>query len=388
MATIPPDKFIEWATNAEALSTDPGTTLKANGWAAGDAPAASHFNYLMHAATWSSFIAKAIGSLIAWGNIERTATSPFTTTNSALNIRYDATVNRWYATRRDSLSPYEVEVYDSPDGETWSSAVQIDASTTGSTAADLTECHTDGTRVSVACEGAVYTSTDATVQNMNLTGNTFTAITKCRQLHYSAFHDLWIAVGSDGTNGKIETATDPTGTWTVRYTATSDPFTSFAERPDTGQMVAGTDDAAGWATYDSDDGISWSFSTVDPTSGIKQMYWSPAAERFFAVDDSNNLWRCTDDGETWIDVGINVDHVLQTDEFTWFIEQTTGVVYSYHPLHSQFGYDNVGVITDEEQPGPAGISFDRYTGGAGKLVYVSGAGTEDFLTIARYGAQS
>jgi len=385
MAITPPDKFLEWATNTEALSADPGTTLTADGWTVGDAPAPAHSNYATHsAAGWGGFASQVLAGRIAFGNIDRTGATTLHDDNAGFYLRYDEVVNRWYAVLRDGIgAPYEVYIYDSDDGETWNE-LPAPLNTDVFYSEPVTRPVVGGGQLVVGIEDKVYVSTDATIANMNIVGVSVATLTKIRELAYDAIEELWICVGGDGTDGKIATATDPAGTWTVRDTDALDEMLSLAIDPNTGISVAGNDQANGMQR--STNSVSWSSASVSPTGRVDRAIWAPSLNRFLCTDLSDNLWTTTD-GVTWTDTGYQAAYVFTTAEFTWLIDWNDDV-FVIHPRGTYYGYTFLGAMSGEDIPVINGTwSNCEIHGGQGKLVFPYGT-TTNYLAIARYGAQT
>ena len=229
MAVLPPlaptpATFVEWATDSNAEITEPGASLKADGYVVGDAPASSHMNYLLHAGLgWSTFLAKVLQHNVAWGNFSYETghlggTSPWGVNSNVHHCKFID--GRWYVLRVRNAT-LETDVFDSVDGENWPASLDITSVSASSN--DVSSIHVWGGRLAFASEHRLLYSTDATVSN--LLPAVVTPLDECitaREMCYSPVTGYWFVAGTDGTNGKIDRATSIDRTWVTEDSRAGD----------------------------------------------------------------------------------------------------------------------------------------------------------------------
>jgi len=385
MAITTPEDFIDWASNTGAAKTDPGATLAADGWVVGDAPASSHFNHLVNSsAGFASFVPKTLPSTIAYGNIDFTTgaaggVGPWGHTNPTAFFSMFLR-GRWYVhlvTQFNALN-----VYDSDDGETWTSSLAIDGAT----------IDVNTTRPVVSDDGIyafgnddrLFVSTDNTVENLDTgTVTPWTDITIIRELVYDGVSGLWVACGSDGAgNGRIESSPDLV-TWTVRDSRAADEYESLAVSSN-GVFLATTDNGA--TTRTSSDGITWIAGPAF-ANAVYRVTWDELTGHFLANDSLNNLFRIPENSTSEVDTALNVAVLFQAPEFLWVLDavaEAMTAVFSFEGTYGEkedLGFWLIGL--------PVAMRFNENVGGNGRIVfpYVATDGTSQ-RAIAYYGANN
>ena len=324
----PPEQHIDWATASDAYLSDPGVSKSESGYVTGEFPGAQHLNYLWRqVGTSAKFINKTMAGECGFANLENTGTLTFGTDVESLRFTYsdNGGTPRWYCVRAENDD--DVEVFDSSDGYTWSAGTKLDDVTTDGRS--MTGVATDGMLAACAINGKCFYSSDTTAANFDVSNfSTFAAITEVRQLVYDAGNNLWIAAGADGSvNGKIETASTPDGTWTVRATSPSgvSPFACLATDGD-GNSVALTSGFGIDGVY-SPNGTTWYNSTTEPSTTFNRIIWSEPAQLFMGIQTGTNHLFTSEDGDNWQDqdltFGVDIDSFLNSPTVTYLVADAT-----------------------------------------------------------------
>jgi hypothetical protein len=327
MAIETPDWFVEWATGDDSELADPGASLKTDGFAVGDAPASSHFNYLLHAAAnWSEFLPTVNASSVAWGNIvystgyTATAGSPWGDDSAHFSVVYREEAGRWYVLRKDTGTT-KLVLLDSVTGEDGSWTQNSDVLGVAPTHTPYREFSLPeiggGRLVIGGGAGWLAVSTDYSVENLQAATQPFDTITSLRGLAYHPVSKIWVAAGEDSGNGYIETSSNLTN-WTVVKTAAGDPFTCLAINSD-GNCLACTDNGA--VNYFSDTGSTWSSGPdfgAGATDDATQCIWSEALGAFIVVrDNPDDLILVEPNNTTEFATGLLMGSLALTNEFVW-----------------------------------------------------------------------
>ena len=383
MAVVTPEQFIDWADNSDSETTDPGSPLTADGWAVGSAPASSHFNYVLNSsAGYSAFVPRVLKAAVAWGNIDFTTggvggNEPFGRSSSTVfNTMF--LQGRWYITEVTNTNV--VNVFDSNDGNTWDYSLTIDGLINDQ---EITRpVIGQGGRLAFAIDGRLFVSSDNTIENLDLgTVGPWVDITKPRELVWDQVSELWVCVGTDGANnGKIETATDIDGAWTLRDSRGGAEYVSIAVS-DSGVFLALTD--TGSTSRISTDGITWIAgpATAQPWSRV---IWDTSLNHFMARDTASNLWYVPENSTAEVDTGLNPTSIWQAPGIFITEDTTTGATFSttaigFNYEKQDFGFTNIA--------SPGTFQGTEFLGGNGRIIfpYTSGNNTIQ-KAVAYYGA--
>lgn len=367
MATETPDDFIEWATSPTAETASPGVDIT-TGWALGDAPASSHFNYVnKSAAGWQKFVVELLGSSLAFGNIDYTdigsaGTSPWGQTPTAMNIAFLG--GRWYITQVDSGNG--LNVFDSDDGETWNASISLLTSVTDDYG--VTRPEIGQGQLVFGCKNTLYYSTDNTLENLRPATTPFAQISTVRELLFNDVLGYWVAVGTDGTNGKIERSVnaDPSSAWSNVATTVGDPMLSIAMAP-TGEMLAVTDNSPSLMASATG---TWSAGPL-ASNAWTRVIWSDAFEQFLIGDDFSNLYRVDPGSTSELDTGFDVSTLLNFGEFIWTRDPGD------EKLYALFGNSDITSGNSEDLGAmhiglPMSFALGEFNGGQGKLYFPYG----------------
>lgn len=143
--------------------------------------------------------------------------------------------------------------------------------------------------VAYGAGGKLSTSSDGKTWTAQAPGFSTDIITS---VLYSSTLSLWIAAGY---NGKISTATTPTGTWTARTSGFgTDAIYDLAENAGTIVAVGETNKISS-----STNGTSWTARTSNITGSIRFVAYGGGAFVAIATNAANQLARSTD-GVTWV----------------------------------------------------------------------------------------
>lgn len=413
MAFNPPDRYAEWCTGANGTKTDPGATLRSNGWAVGDAPASSHFNYLMNAAANSaSFNAFALQANIAYNNIEYEADQtggdyPWgDSSHLTLSVWYRPETNRWYAQRYNA--GLTIDMFESFDGESWTRFTNVYGETISTH--DYTPIVAGGGYALAAAENYLLLSRDGSLRSMrqyNLGGI---------ELAQDAAHDpfnggFWI-VGESYQTGRgytmfftyddLEQIRNGISPWQAASIKDTVDLSNVAERvavdPNTGNVFITTNSSsATWYATDistvladtaTGEGALDPGWTAGPTlSGVpKMLHWDNFIDRFI-LHVSANLWYIND---SWNDVDTTeaMSHYLKTPDFNVFFNSANGEWKSIWRVGGE------SERVEKYVPGDQGASFTetdgtvvQFFGGQGKLMWAYDANPAlSQRAITRYGA--
>lgn len=227
-AKTPPTEYLRnWAATGAFGQTGRIGALsiakQREGYNVGEAPGSAHLNYIFNRiGNWNEVAGRATAARMAFRNIDYTTTGPgSTSTHTSCHIDYFENADHWYMAGVDSGGASYCT--DSADGETWSATVYPGSV---SSYADLSKIATDGSVCAIALDnstqGTVKTSSDLTVANLGAhnTVGTSTTFVESSDLVYDG--SLWIICGRSTTRGNIWTASDPSSTWTLRKTFTTD----------------------------------------------------------------------------------------------------------------------------------------------------------------------
>jgi hypothetical protein len=375
-------------------------SAQAAGFTRGEAISAYRLNWILRE---QGKAIKCLGMAMAGSafhaNREYIGTTPFGTNIGQIYLVYDKFADKFYCTVGDS-STSDCVVYDSDDAETWSAGVTIDSSL-GATARTSQVC-SNGTIICVAADNKAYVSTDLTVANINLTGNAFSSITQCRGMGYSGDDNLFVAIGTNGTDGFVETSSNGT-TWTLRATfATLDPTgIAVANGAGTGRGIITFSDS--FNTYWSDNMTSW---TLD-TSGNPDIYPAECHHLpcFTPLNGGGNLGlfiapgsdagsprlTCSDNwsGGTWGQLvyydttALPADHVFPCDDFL-VVQTAAGLTYQICELAGAGEHTASRIHCTALQLGTANSTFTpvltstsgsaKWRGGRGIFAYVNTSG--------------
>ena len=275
MAT-PPDTFPTWATDGAAEITDPGASKRADGFITGEAPAAGHMNHQLNSVgAWLPYLRDQVGARIAFNVIDRKGTTPWNTTSVNSFFQYLSGVGRWYA----GIEGTDGDVWDSADGETWSATKQLDAATT--TMTQFAELAGD---VLIGVDIQIYKTTTGLVTNMASVGATFSDLTFLTGLVWDETNSLWLACGTEGSNGHIEAVGAPGFAFTSVQAFTSN-FRNIATNQSNGKSVAITSTGT---VYTSSNGTTWVQNTT-PAIAFNGLHFNTALGLFVAIDVNNQL---------------------------------------------------------------------------------------------------
>ena len=382
MPNTPPDRDIDWATNAQALVTTPGSSLITDGWVADDVPAASHFNAVMNrAAGYQSLLRRTLKGHRVLNNIDYTASSPFTTTNDAIRITYEPSVDRWYAITRDSAASHEVTVYDSADGQTWNTGVELDDSVAANN--DISNVVIGNGRLGVACDTLVYFSTDFSVENIDTTGvSPASPAIQLTGLTFDPVFQKWYVCGDNGSIGYVYSCeANDTTSWTIRSSIGSAPAQAIASNGNGRVFVAST--SASENRISNATGNGFDDVTTDPSTALRHVFWCDSLG-YFVGTAANGEIHYSEDGDVWTDSGDICDYIFTAPDFLMYVDASDKNAYEVQRIGGgadAFAKISRGVIYGACVP-DLNVNLGVWRGGGGTLVFCYD--TDDKLAIASY----
>jgi hypothetical protein len=400
MAITPPEYTVLFATDGAADVTEPSDVKKGDGFELGDTTDfnAYHNWVLKELTAWSDFHATTLAPYAAHYNKVWTDESPFGTTLSGLHITWDKQAEKWYAVAIPASTNDEVNLHQSDDGITWSSAhaVSIDSSTP---ADNITPLRSNGSIVGFCAGNDAYFSSDNDVTNIS-TGS-FNSTAASRDLIYEPNQGVWVVCGAapGGTANGIWTSPDGS-TWTSRYlVASTDEFRSLAH-DGAGNAVC-VNEIASRTVYAADVTGTWSVATTHAQILPLLVHWCEGSQMFVCNSAGGPIY-FSPDGDVWQNVDFNCDMVIPTPTFT-YAEVDAGLDADWNVTES----DNIAFTNPIEDASERtgenikfsylGASGEQYSfgapteaatqeGGQGKIVYTYGS--DHKLVYSVYGPTS
>lgn len=189
--------------------------------------------------------------------------------------------------------------YSTNDGVTWANGTITAAKPLGIVR------HEDGVWVASGHSGFfgsndayIYTSSDGQTWTNRL--NTGTAGDRSWGLKYSVIHDLWVFVIDRGSTPEVYTASDPTGTWTLR--TLPDPgnygdFVGAIVESDTELFIVGYGYNSAYSVvetyyWSTTNGTTWATEvqgTLNQSDDFYDMIYVPAEDVFCMIDTNNEM---------------------------------------------------------------------------------------------------
>jgi len=404
MAIPTPEYLVEWASNDDAENTKPGASLITSGWLDGDAPASSHYNYVLgSAANWTNFLASTLTGQFAWANIDFTVGEPlpFGDDSSHLSFIYSQVAGRWYALRKDA-SVSGLNIHESFDGDTWTGSLNFNLGETpshspyrrfslpqvGNGVLSIAYSNAGGT------QAFTQTSSDYTIANLgSKVTDPFENLVELADMVFDEDSREWFAVGNNGTTGYIEHAADPSldsavaGGWEQLNSYTTTDFTGIARNPYNGAMIATTTTTA--TKIASSSKLVDGFST-GPTlpEAAEHVMWCEALQCFIAHGASTgSMYLLNENATSAFDVGIDMGVYLEGPNFLLNVDPAdesavlvTRYVAGTNDIRTiDLGFFNIG--KDFSWIGGGSVAI----GGQGKIIFPWFPNEEK--AIMYYGAQ-
>jgi hypothetical protein len=282
---------------------------------------------------------RTLGPHLAFGHTEENGTvggTVKTANDTYVSYIYDHLSNMWYQSLIEDFSSDALVSSSSDGGYTWSTFKVIDTSAT-----ELTQPCTNGTKLGIMVDGDFYLSTDLTSANLpgTPTGSTISGYSSIG-LVWHIGSQLWVACTHLGaSHGYIHTSPDGI-TWTLRYTFPNTahvPVTMDIAHPGYGgyngtERIVVFCGSTTTNMYYSDNGTTWNVDTGgNPTSGLEHVVWAPSINTnnskdksttpgaWVGMDAAKNLYisRTYTAGD-WEDTNTSCDWIGKTDEFCWY----------------------------------------------------------------------
>jgi len=316
----------------------------------------------------------------------------------AIHTRSNPLATHWSATSADSFSNAKIRVFDSADGETWSAEkllVSWDANdescapvySNGAVCATATTEHSGPT-------GYFWVSTDNTVANMAKAAGSFNNIVYVTDMLYDQDSARWYVVGRNAglTSGYVESSGDLGATWVLETSSTNNLRSIATDH--TGRAVAIADDSGGMKYCTAGMDGTWGTGATGP-GATANVHYLPTIDSFVMVGSSGSLYTIHNNliASAPFDTDYDFDMCIFSDDVAIFegdagTRSVSGTFYS--PVSSAGLKTSLNWSILPPVREAVAVDWDSgnasFSGGQGKLVYISG--TDDLLTVLRYGATS
>lgn len=261
--------------------TDPGTSVQLVGVSRGDPPEYDKINWLnQQQGRYVEALAQGMAGRAFLANRRIAGASPFDSDIARIRITYDPLAKRWFCTLSQSTGN-DCIVYDSATGDVddWTAGRVVDSVLSNDL--NFTPVVSNGTIAVMGTDqyAKAWAGLDTSVAP---TTTAFDSITAVRWMAYCEADSNFVAVGTDGVNGYIETSPDGI-TWTTRTTTVPNEPSCvvFSTGGDHG-LVTFSDSTTTY--YDSGGSTTWSQETTYlPGGALVAAYYDESIDSYISA---------------------------------------------------------------------------------------------------------